>query len=72
MITLACLKHQSKHISLYIYWTLNIEISNLQLEKEKNQNLPSLDVCITKASKNRITTNYQESTDTYYSTNLSY
>ena len=41
-------------------------------EKEKNQNLPPLDVRITKTSKNRITTSYKESTDFYYSTNLSY
>ena len=53
---------------------LNTKHRNIKFttEKEKNQNLPPLDVRITKTSKNRITTNYKESTDFYYSTNLSY
>ena len=53
---------------------LNTKHRNIKFttEKEKNQNLPPLDVRITKTSKNRITTSYKESTDFYYSTNLSY
>ena len=52
---------------------LNTKHKNIKFTtgKEKSQNLPPLDVFITKTSKNRITTNYKESTDTYYSTNLS-
>ena len=53
---------------------LNTKHRNIKFttEKEKKQNLPPLDVRITKTSKNRITTSYKESTDFYYSTNLSY
>ena len=53
---------------------LNTKHRNIKFttEKEKNQNLPPLDVHITKTTKNRITTSYKESTDFYYSTNLSY
>ena len=52
---------------------LKIKHKNIKFTtgKEKNQNFPPLDVRITKTSKNRITTNYKESTDTNYSTNLS-
>ena len=53
---------------------LNTKHRNIKFttEKEKNQNLPPLDVYITKTTKNRITTSYKASTDFYYSTNLSY